>query len=426
MKTDTVDELLKKIEDLEERLADSEQLINAIRAGEVDAFAVNENDQPEVYTLQSGDYAYRVLIEEIGEGAVNTTEEGLIVYTNSSFVDLLDLPYEKVIGRFIQEFIHEESLKNFEELFLKSLKRRSKGEIMLLAGEKMIPVYISLTSLQPKLATVGIIITDQTQTKRHEKTILGYQLELEHKNTELAQNNVELASFAYIASHDLQEPLRKIQTFCNLILSDSKDILQENTLDYFHRVLQASRRMQNLISSLLNYSRMNVKDMEFQMTDLNGILDEVCNNLNEQIVESQTVVKHEPLPVISCVPLQISQLFTNLIINSIKYKKPEDPPFIQISATPVHPGEMPFPHPSTNLAPYWKITFADSGIGFEQQYANKIFELFQRLHSKFEYEGTGVGLAICKKVVQNHQGLIFAKGIPGAGCSFEIYLPSNR
>ena len=323
MRTETVDELLKKIERLEERLADSEQLIDAIRAGEVDAFAVNKNDQPEIYTLHSGDYAYRVLIEEIGEGAVNTTEEGLIVYTNSSFIELLGLPYEKVIGRFFHEFVHEESTKNFEELFGDSLHGRSRGEIILSVGEKMVPIYISLTSLQPKLATVGIIVTDQTQKQLHEKTIIGYQRELENKNIELAQNNIELSSFTYIASHDLQEPLRKIQTFCNLILSESTEPLQNNIRDYFERVLQASRRMQNLISSLLNYSRMNVKEMEFETTDLNGILDEVCSNLQEHIAESQTIIRHETLPVISCVPLQITQLFTNLIVNAIKYKKPQ-------------------------------------------------------------------------------------------------------
>ena len=114
MMTESIDDLLKKIESLEERLADSEQLIDAIRAGEVDAFAVNKNNQPEIYTLQSGDYAYRVLIEEIGEGAVNISEDGLIVYTNASFTELIGIPYEKVIGRFIGDFIHEESKEKFD------------------------------------------------------------------------------------------------------------------------------------------------------------------------------------------------------------------------------------------------------------------------------------------------------------------------
>ena len=424
--TESIDDLLKKIEGLEERLADSEQLIDAIRAGEVDAFAVNDNNHPQVFTLQSGDYAYRVLIEEIGEGAINISEDGLIVYTNSSFVELMGIPYEKIIGRFIHEFIPEESKEKFTKLFNESLHGRSKGEITLSAGTKMVPVYISLTSLQPKLATVGIIVTDQTKIKLHEKTILQYQKELEQKNIELAQNNTELTSFTYIASHDLQEPLRKIQTFCNLISAGSNEELPAVTRDYFQRILRASTRMQNLISSLLNYSRMNSRGMDFEKTDLNNVLDDASNNIRELLEESQTVIEHEPLPVIPCVPMQINQLFTNLIINSIKYKTAGTPPLIQISARPALPDEIKSPDTLSNETNYWKIIFSDNGIGFEQQYADRIFELFQRLHSRFEYEGTGIGLAICKKIVQNHKGFIYADGKPGLGATFVIYLPSSR
>lgn len=422
--TESVDDLLKKIEILEERLADSEQLIDAIRAGEVDAFAVNKNNQSEIYTLQSGDYAYRVLIEEIGEGAVNITEDGLIVYTNSSFIEMIGLPYEKVIGRFIWDFVHQDSKIKFEDLFHESMHGRSKGEINLSVGTKTIPVYVSLTSLQPKLATVGIIVTDQTQKKLDEKTILRYQLELEHKNSELAQNNAELTSFTYIASHDLQEPLRKIQTFCDLILNSSGES-PDKTLDYLQRVLKASKRMKNLISSLLNYSRMNARGMEFELTDLNSILDDACNNIHEQIEESHTVIQREQLPVILCVPLQINQLFTNLIMNSIKYKRQGITPLIQISSRWIKPDEINPSDILLNETGYWKISVTDNGIGFEQKYADKIFELFQRLHSRAEYEGTGIGLSICKKVVQNHKGFIRATGKPDLGASFEIYLPAN-
>ena len=424
--TESIDDLLKKIESLEERLADSEQLIDAIRAGEVDAFAVNENNHPEVYTLQSGDYAYRVLIEEIGEGAINISEDGLIVYTNSSFVELLGIPYEKIIGRFIGDFIYEESKEKFITLFNESLHGRSKGEIILSAGTNIIPVYISLTSLQPKLATVGIIVTDQTRLKLHERTIFQYQRELEQKNTELAQNNSELSSFTYIASHDLQEPLRKIQTFCNLINTGSNEELPVTTRDYFQRILKASTRMQNLISSLLNYSRMSSRGMDFEMTDLNNVLDDASNNIRELLEESQAVIEHEQLPVIPCVPMQINQLFTNLILNSIKYKAGDTAPLIRISARPALRDEIKSPDTARDATNYWKIVFSDNGIGFEQQYADRIFELFQRLHSRFEYEGTGIGLAICKKIVQNHKGFIYAEGKPGLGASFVIYLPSNR
>jgi PAS domain S-box-containing protein len=426
MMTESLEDLQKKIQSLEERLADSEQLIDAIRAGEVDAFAVNENNRSEVFTLQSGDYAYRVLIEEIGEGAVNISEDGLIVYTNSSFVELLGVSYEKVIGRFIREFIHDESKEKFAKLFSESLHGPSRGEISLSSGEITIPVYISLTSLQPKLATVGIIITDQTQKKLHERTIFQYQKELEQKNLELARNNTELSSFNYIASHDLQEPLRKIQTFCNLINTSMTEELPAITKDYFQRILKASARMQNLISSLLNYSRMNSRGIDFEMTDLNKVLDDTSNNLREQLEESHAIIQHEPLPVIPCVPIQISQLFTNLILNSIKYKAAGTTPLIQVTARPALRNEINSPDITRDEIDYWKLTFSDNGIGFEQQYADRIFELFQRLHSRFEYEGTGIGLAICKKIVQNHKGFIYADGKPGLGASFIIYLPSTR
>ncbi|HSZ34425.1 MAG TPA: histidine kinase dimerization/phospho-acceptor domain-containing protein, partial [Puia sp.] len=272
MQPESREELLLKIEILENRLAESEQLIEAIKAGEVDAFAVNTEDVPEIYTLQSGDYAYRLLIEEFGEGAVNLSEEGLIVYTNTYFFELLQLKYENVIGKFIFDFIHPDSLFHFKSLFEKAVAGKSKGEINLQVGEIIIPVYVSLTSLQPKLPTVGMIITDQTAVKEHEAIVIRYQKDLENKNVELAQSNLELDSFTYIASHDLQEPLRKIRTFCERIMETSAGEFSANTSDYFERVVKASSRMQHMINSLLDYSRMNTVHKKRFVTDLNTIL----------------------------------------------------------------------------------------------------------------------------------------------------------
>ena len=277
MQPESREELLLKIENLENRLAESEQLIEAIKAGEVDAFAVNTDAVPEIYTLQSGDYAYRLLIEEFGEGAVNLSEEGLIVYTNTYFFELLQLKYENVIGKFISDFIHPDSVLYFKSLFEKALLGKSKGEINLKAGELTIPVYVSLTSLQPKLATVGLIITDQTSIKEHEAIVNRYQKDLENKNAELAQSNLELDSFTYIASHDLQEPLRKIRTFCERIMETSAGEFSATTSDYFERVVKASSRMQHMINSLLDYSRMNTIHKKRFVTDLNDILKEVIS-----------------------------------------------------------------------------------------------------------------------------------------------------
>ena len=421
---ESADQLMLRIAELENRLAESEQLIDAIKAGEVDAFAISSNNQPEIYTLQSGDYAYRVLVEEFGEGAVNVTEDGIIVYTNSYFCELIGLPYEKVIGSFISDFIQPGSKGDFDRCFREALGGKCKGEINLSINGKLIPVYVSLTSLQPNLATVGIVISDLTETKKNESVILQYQKELEAKNAELLQSNSELASFAYLASHDLQEPLRKIQTFCDRIMEKETNKFSPGTKDYFHRIVAASSRMQHLIIALLNYSRISTSEIVLTESSLTRIVEDVKADLNELIQENGATIEIFPLPTLKVVPLQFNQLFSNLIINSIKYRKTGTKPVIKISATIVTAAGIPEGGPFKDDQ-YWKIEVSDNGIGFDQVYAERIFELFQRLHGKSEYEGTGIGLAICKKIVQNHNGFIYATGQMDTGAVFNIYLPLN-
>jgi PAS domain S-box-containing protein len=420
----STEQLIAKIDELENRLAESEQLIEAIQAGEVDAFAISLNDQSEIYTLQSGDYAYRVLIEEFGEGALNVTEDGLIVYTNPYLCDLLQLPYEKVIGSSIFNFLSEDSKEKFNELIEHALTGKSKGEINLAVNNKTIPVYISLTSLQPKLATVGIIITDLSEKKKNEEVILKYQRDLEAKNHELIQSNADLASFAFIASHDLQEPLRKIQTFSNRLLDSNYENFSDRTKDYFERIIAASKQMQNLINALLDYSRVNTSKVIYTPTDLNELVKVVKENLHELIHESNAVIEASQLPVLSAIPHQFTQLFSNIITNAIKYRRLGVNPVIKIFAFVVKINGAQ-EEDEVIGSKYWKIQVSDNGIGFEQIFEDKIFELFQRLHSRVEYEGTGIGLAICKRIVQNHNGFIRATGKPGLGSSFSIYIPSG-
>lgn len=417
METSQEENYLEEIADLKNRLEEAEQLIEAIKAGEVDAFAVKNGNESEVYTLQSGDYAYRILVENFSEGAINITEGGLIVYTNKYFHEMLDLPYESVVGKAIYDFIHPDSKKTFNSLLRAALGRQSKGEISLLAGTKIIPVYISLTSLYPKLPSIGIIVTDLTEKKANEKA-------LEEKNKELERSNIELASFSYAASHDLQEPLRKIQTFISRIFQVEEGNFSAAGKDYFLRITKAATRMQQLIDSLLSYSRVDTVNKILAPTDLNEVLRQTKENLHDLIEENNAVVEAIALPTVKVMPQQFQQLLTNIISNAIKYKKNNVNPVIRIQAAIVPASEVDADLPSS-AETYWKISIIDNGIGFDAQYSTRIFELFQRLHGRNEYDGTGIGLAICKKIIQSHNGVITTESELGKGATFNIYLPDQ-
>lgn len=413
-------DLLSKIQELENRLEESEQLIEAIKTGEVDAFAIIRDNKSEIYTLQSADYGYRVLIEEFEEGAINVTEEGLIIYTNPYFFNLIKQPYDKVIGSSIFDFVHRNFQQKFKQLFQESLSGKSKGEICITDDE--IPVYISLTSLQPKLASVGIIITDLTEKKKNEKLISEYQKDLESKNNQLLSINAELASFAYVASHDLQEPLRKIQTFCSRILEKEFNNMSESGKSNFGRMQIAAKRMQTLIQDLLIYSRTNTAERNFEHINLNEILEEVKEELREELQQKNATIVATKMCEVNVIRFQFRQLLTNLLNNSIKFSTPGKPPHIEIKSEIAEGIKLQEDKLLPDLK-YCHIRFSDNGIGFDQQYSEKIFDLFHRLHSKAEYQGTGMGLAIVKKIVENHKGIISADGKSNQGATFNIYIP---
>jgi PAS domain S-box-containing protein len=247
---------------------------------------------------------------------------------------------------------------------------------------------------------------------------------LKAKNQALERTNQELESFNYIASHDLQEPVRKINTFSNLIVEKEKDKLSPATKDYLGRISSSAKRMQGLIEDFLNYSRIDNTTISFEQTDLNVLLEEVKNNFNEVITEKKAIIESDRLPVINGVKFQLMQLFTNLVGNALKYHKLNEPPYIKITSQKVPGSETGFADAEKKKM-YWKISIADKGIGFEPQYAERIFEVFQRLHSKDQYAGTGIGLAICKKIVMTHHGFIKGEGTPGVGSVFYVFIPTD-
>ena len=247
-------------------------------------------------------------------------------------------------------------------------------------------------------------------------------LSLEQQNIELEASNKELVAFNYAASHDLQEPLRKIQTFVSRLYDKEYENLSDTGKDFMTRINSSVERMRILIDDLLEYSRTTKTDKIFESINLNELLENAKGDLLQSIEEKNAVIESEKLPKINVIPFQIQQLFANLISNSLKYSKADVVPKIKILCKKVTAAEEK-QIPKNTKDKFYKIIFEDNGIGFEQEYAEKIFVLFNRLHNKNEYAGTGIGLAICKKIVENHKGFIIANGELNIGATFIIYLP---
>lgn len=262
------------------------------------------------------------------------------------------------------------------------------------------------------------IAKDITENYRFKKA-------LEQKIEQLDKSNNSLQEFVYVASHDLQEPLRKISTFSERIASKYTDVLDENGKSYVKRIMSAALNMQTLLEDLLDFSKLTFDEKKFQKINLESCIQQVINDLELKIEESKTTVDCSGSFEIEAYPSQIRQLFSNLINNSIKFRQEQVPPVIKISCFDADHSAYP-DLPLSKNKNYVKITVEDNGIGFDEEFSERIFKIFQRLHGKAEYQGSGIGLAICKKIIDNHHGIIFANSTPGVGSSFTILLPRKQ
>jgi len=263
------------------------------------------------------------------------------------------------------------------------------------------------------------MLKNNVELKAAQKQLLASQAKLEEKIIELNRSNHDLEQFAYIASHDLQEPLRKIRNFSDLLEKNIHD--EEKAGKYLHKIDQASSRMLNLIKDVLNYSRLSRSENVFVNTNLNEILNSVKIDMELLIEDKRAAVRTSDLPVINGVPQQLYQLFYNIISNSLKFST--EKPVITISHRMLASGDIhryPDLHENTR---YVALSFRDNGIGFDQKYAKQIFTIFKRLNSRDTYDGTGIGLALCKKIIDNHHGLIEAYSKQGEGTEFVVVLP---
>jgi light-regulated signal transduction histidine kinase (bacteriophytochrome) len=289
--------------------------------------------------------------------------------------------------------------------------------------------YYNLKGIISGVIVVANEITDIVLSRKSleenaehlERSVRERTAELKKANVELEKTNNQLKEFAYAASHDLQEPLRKITTFINMITEGEKDNLTDKSKIIFQKVINASERMNLLISDLFVLSQISNYDDSVEEVDLNMILEEVTEELSLEIEQSGAIIHKNNFTTIRGITRQIQQLFQNLLSNAIKYAKREEAPVIHIKHEFLTTNEQPL-EDLEPLTTYNKISFLDNGIGFNQAYSEKIFQMFYRLHGKSEYSGTGIGLAICKRIAENHKGVIKVESEEGTGSRFDVYL----
>lgn len=252
-----------------------------------------------------------------------------------------------------------------------------------------------------------------------------YEQNLEEKVDELNRSNHELEEFAYVASHDLQEPLRKISTFGERLRSRCGDQLSDEGTVYLNRMMASAENMRVLIDNLLDFSRVTRMQHPFVKTDIRTLIQQVIEELDLSIEDSHAFIDLQPMPDMEVNPVQIKQLFHNLLTNALKFQRPGVPLRISISSNKLSKEEKE-QFKLRSARNYYKFVVSDNGIGFEEMYAERIFQLFQRLHGKAEYPGSGIGLAICRRIADNHGGLISASGQPDKGAAFTIVLPDSQ
>jgi PAS domain S-box-containing protein len=561
---DILSGMQNRIYELELRLKETEETLEAIRNGEVDAIVVSGAYGEKVFSLVSSETPYRILIEKMDEGAVTVLSNGTILYSNESFSRIISHPPEKITGTDFVSFLPESEREKFSVLLSEGLTQPVKGDVTVFAAGKKINLHLSLSPLSSDMeGDVCIIVSDTTEITTYQNYLkemvddrtaelkitniklseeveklrqaqgelknsreklnialengqigtwewdmrtnhvmwdprtekmfgaargsfdgtfqsfesLIHEEDLPHLhvainealqenkpletvfrtnpfngeasfittkalitrdqegtpismtgvcfdvtamkkgaeqvlirlNEDLLRSNTDLQQFAYVASHDLQEPLRMVSSFTQLIQQKYQDKLDSDGNEYIRFAVEGSKRMYELLNGLLAYSRIQTKAREFSEVDMNKVLEIVMDNLSLMITESDARISHADLPVIFADENQMIQLVQNLIENSIKFRK--GPPEISISVKSDHNNFI--------------FAVSDKGIGIEPQYFERIFRIFQRLHRIDEYGGTGIGLAICKRIVERHGGTIWVNARPGEGSTFFFSIPAE-
>ncbi len=482
----TEKQLLLENEELRASLAEANETLDAIRNGEVDAIVVSGAGGEKVFSISSAETPYRVIIEEMNEGAVVLSADGVVLYCNRRFAELVSVAPEQIAGSWFKQLFPKTDIQKYNDLLQAGLKGKTDGELTYIKNGNTHPIHLHL-SFSPLpaelLGDVCIMVADITDLKQKEDELrrshetleqqviertaeltqtveelansqgaalkmmndaveakntldilnkeLAFQYEekakraaeliiankelafqneeKEKRSKELENANKDLEQFAYAASHDLQEPLRMISSFIQLLERKYKDKLDQEADEYIHFVVDGATRMQKLLINLLDFSRISTHAKPFVHVDTKTIVGQAISILHLLITANNALLNCDDLPVIKADESQILRVFQNLIENAVKFKKKTELPQIHISCTK-----------QDNM---YRFSVADNGIGIEMQYHDKVFSVFQRLHSVKDYPGTGIGLSICKRIIERHGGTIWFESVLNEGTTFYFTIP---
>ncbi|MEW6299160.1 MAG: PAS domain S-box protein, partial [Thermodesulfobacteriota bacterium] len=366
---------------------------------------VTERQQMEA-ALRESEARFRATFEQAAVGMAQASVDRRWLLVNQRLCEILGYPREELLTRTFHDLTHPEDLPTD----LETVRRLLAGELSSYSLEKryrrkdgtLVWVHLTVSLVEATPPYFIAVIEDITARKQMEEALVRQAEELRRSNDELQQ-------FAYVASHDLQEPLRMVSTYVELLAKRYRGQLDADADEFIGYAVEGAQRMKALIDGLLAYSRVESQGRALQPTDSEAVFQRVLTDLQPAIAESGATITHEPLPAVRADAVQLGQVLQNLLSNALKFRGTA-PPSIHVAAQ--------------RDGAFWRFAVRDNGIGIDPRYAQRIFQMFQRLHTRGKYPGTGIGLAICKRIIERHGGRIWVESEPGTGATFFFTLPA--
>jgi signal transduction histidine kinase len=422
----SIEQLREEAAGLRARLDEANETLRAIQIGEVDAVLVHGSKGEQLYTLKGADEPYRVLIEEMNQGAVTLSAKGLILYCNRRFADLLKTPIEEIVGLDFSAFVALSEQAGFAALLEAARMEGSAAEITLCAGDlSEVPLQLALSPLPAEFAAaICLVATDISESRKREKAKdIRSEGEIRELNAGLEQRVIErtaqlevavkeIASFSYSVSHDLRAPIRAMDGYSRIMLEDYGEKVDEEGRRVLKIIRSEAKRMGDLVDDLLAFSRLSREPMVASEVDMTALAKSVFESLAALERDRELQLALRPLPVIKGELAMLRQVWVNLLSNAIKFTKGREVAQIEIGAE------------TTDAEQIYYVK--DNGAGFDMRFVGKLFAVFQRLHTEQEFPGTGVGLAIVQRVIARHGGRVWAEGKTNEGATIYFAIPKTK